>query len=127
MGKTKPDLLTTNRKIQTHRGNLGIAAGQRFRFFLNDTRVQFHTSQIEILISNAKRGEYTDSMRIDQYSGRPSDIPVYERFGADNSESCIDCKGTVESKQFMRFSVYRKLNQKRDLSKLGRHCCPNSM
>jgi len=69
-------------------------------------------NQIEILISNAKRGEYTDSMRIDQYSGRPSDIPVYERFGTDNSESCGDCVGTVESKHLMRLSVYRKFNQK---------------
>jgi hypothetical protein len=51
-------------------------------------------------------------MRIDQYSGRPSDIPVYERFGADNSESCGDCVGTVESKYLMRLSVYRKFNQK---------------
>ena len=52
---------------------------------------------------------------MDQYSGRPSDIPVYERFGTDNSESCEDCVGTVESKQLMRLSVYRKLTQKLDM------------
>ena len=54
-------------------------------------------------------------MRIDQYTGRPSDIPVYERFGTDNSESCGDCVGTVESKQLIRFSLNRKFTQKLDM------------
>ena len=64
------------------------------------------------MFSNARRGEFTDSLRMDQYSGRPSNIPVYERFGFDNSESCGDCIGTVESKQLVRLSVYRKLKEK---------------
>ena len=58
-------------------------------------------NQVQILYSNAKRGEYIDSMRVDQY-GRPSDVPIYQRFGTDNNESCKSCVGTVESKQLIQ-------------------------
>ena len=67
------------------------------------------------MCSDVKRGEFTNSMRVDQYSGRPNDIRVYERFGTNNAESCRDCVGTVESKQFIRLLVYQKLNRKLDI------------
>ena len=94
---------------------VGFWAGPHAEEIYADYSFNLGDNQIVILISNAKRGEYTDSMRIDQYTGRPSDIPVYERFGTDNSESCGDCVGTVESKQLMRLSVYRKFTQKLDM------------
>ena len=94
---------------------VGFWAGPHAEEVYADYSFNLGDNQIVILISNTKRGEYTDSMRIDQYSGRPSDIPVYKRFGDDNYESCGDCIGTVESKQLMRFSVYRQFSQKLDI------------
>ena len=94
---------------------VGFWAGPHAQELYADYSFSLGDNQIEILISNAKRGEFTDSMRIDQYSGRPSDTHVYERFGTKNSASCGDCVGTVESKQLMRFSVYRQFSQKLDI------------
>ena len=91
---------------------VGFWAGPHADEFYTDYSFSLGDNHIEIMFSNARRGEFTDSLRMDQYSGRPSDIPVYERFGFDNSESCGDCIDTVESKQLVRLSVYRKLKEK---------------
>ena len=72
------------------------------------------SNKVLILLSCAKRGEYTESMRMDQYE-RPSDVSVYERFGTENTESCGDCLGTVESKQLIKISFDRKLKEKLDV------------
>ncbi len=91
---------------------VGFWAGPHADEFYADYSFILGDNHIEIIFSNARRGEYTDSLRMDQYSGRPTITPVYERFGFDNSESCGNCIGTVESKQLMRLSVYRKLKEK---------------
>ena len=91
---------------------VGFWAGPHADELYADYSFSLEDNHIEIMFSNARRGEFTDSLRMDQYSGRPSNIPVYERFGFDNSESCGDCIGTVESKQLVRLSVYRDLKEK---------------
>ena len=87
---------------------LGFWAGPHAEELYMDYSFDLFGNQIKLLFSNAKRGEYTDSMRVDQY-GRPYDVAVYERFETENIESCGDCMGTVESKQLMRISVNRKI------------------
>ena len=72
-------------------------------------------NQIQILFSDAKRGEYTDSMRVYLYGGPPN-TPMYNRFGKDNYENCGDCAGIVESKKLFILLVKRQLMKKVNVS-----------
>ena len=94
---------------------IGFWAGPHAEEIYMDYLFTLGNNQFQILFSNAKRGEYTDSMRVDQYR-RPSIVSIYERFGNDNTDSCKDCVGTVESKQLINLRVTRQLIKKVDVS-----------
>ena len=94
---------------------VGFWAGPHAEEIYADYSFSLGGSHIQIMISFAKRGEFTDSMRVNQYSEQPSNIPVYKRFEFDNSENCGDCIGIVETKQLIRLSVKRNLNEKMEI------------
>lgn len=73
-------------------------------------------NRVQLLFSNAKRGEYTDSMRVYYYGIPPDHVPMYKRFGKDNQEICKDCVGTVEFKQLIRLSLIKQLINKVNVS-----------
>ena len=91
---------------------IGFWAGPHAEEIYADYSFNLGGNYITIIVSNSRRGEFTDSMRVNQYSKQPSNIPVYKRFGFDNSKNCGDCSGLIESKQLIRLSVNRNLNEK---------------
>ena len=95
---------------------VGFWAGPHSEEIYMDYSFTIGENRIQLLLSNAKRGEYTDSMRVYYYGIPPDDVPMYKRFGKDNLERCKDCVGTVEFKQLIRLSVKRQLMKKVDIS-----------
>ena len=112
------EYLWTDHRIYHHRFSsndayswgypLGFWAGPHAKELILNYKFTFYNREFNILASNAKRGEYTTSMRKLQYNNEQDDI-AYQRFGV-NSSICDDCIGTTESKYKFSISVFNQIN-----------------
>jgi len=84
---------------------VGFWAGPHAEEIYMDYSFTLGKNQVQLLFSNAKRGEFTDSIRVYQ-SGQPSvEIPMYERFSGKN-----------ENKIIIKMYLSRKINERFNFS-----------
>ena len=94
---------------------VGFWAGPHAEEIYMDYSFKLSDNQVQVYFSHAKRGEHTDSMRVNYYLRPHDDQPLYNRFEENNNESCGDCVGTVESKQIFSLSIERQIMKKIDV------------